>query len=140
MKTLIAAALLGLLSACSLLPTDGGPKSVRTGREFTLDEGRRAVLMDPRLAVEFDGVLEDMRCPVEANCVAPGHAVVRLSVSQPGHAPATFDLRTDQPNAFAAYHEHAIVLVGLDPARSTAGRDPDYRVRLVIGPLYTGGR
>jgi hypothetical protein len=139
MKNFLAVALLGLLSACSLLPTDGGTKSVRPGREFTLAEGRRADLLDARLVVEFVGVPEDHRCGgPDVRCFAAGHAVVRLRASQPGSEPATLDVRTDAVNPAAAYQGYAIKLVALGPGPGVP--DPDYRVRLVVSPVYTGNR
>ena len=140
MRSIFAIALAGLLSACALLPTDGGTKAVQPGREFTLDEGARADVLGPWLTVEFVGVPEDQRCPMEAMCISAGHAIVRLHVSQPGHEPATLDVRVEGPHSFAAYHDHAIEVVALDPAPSTNVPDPNYRVRLVVGPLYTAGR
>lgn len=137
MRRLIAIALTGVLSACALLPTDGGIKAVEAEDEFTLDEGQRAVVLGSRVSVEFMGVPVDERCPIEALCVSPGNAIVRVRVSQPGHEPATFDLRTDSPDAFAGYHDHAIVLRQLLPARSISDRDPDYHARLVVGTLFT---
>lgn len=137
MRRLVSAALVGLLSACALLPTDGGTKAVQEEDEFTLDEGERAVVRGSRVSVEFVGVPLDERCPVEANCVSAGNALVRVRVSQPGQEPATFDLRTDAPNGFAGYHGHAVMLRQLLPEHSVARPDPDYRARLVVGPLFT---
>lgn len=140
MRTIFVIALLSLLSACSLLPTDGTIKAIRPDREFTLAEGRRADLLDSRLAVEFVSVPEDQRCPREALCIAAGHAVVRLRASEPGYAPVTLDVRTDTANPAAPYNGWLIKVLGLDPAPSASDPDPDYRVRLMVSPVYTGNR
>lgn len=140
MRTIFVIALLALLSACSLLPTDGTVKAIRPDREFTLAEGRRADLLDSRLAVEFVGVPEDQRCPREALCIAAGHAVVRLRASEPGYAPVTLDVRTDTANPAAPYNGWLIKVLELTPAPSASDPDPDYRVRLMVSPVYTGNR
>jgi hypothetical protein len=141
MKNIFVIALLALLSACSLLPTDSTTKAVRPGSEFTLTEGRRADVLDARLVVEFVGVPEDHRCGGDdVLCISAGHAVVRLRVSQPGYEPATLDVRTDAANASAAYHDYAIKVIALEPGPDMDDPDPDYRLRLVVSPVYTGNR
>ncbi len=62
-----------LLTGCSVGLS--GPDTVALGEEFTLAVHERAVV-DDALVVEFMEVPSDSRCPVEANCVWAGNAVV----------------------------------------------------------------
>jgi hypothetical protein len=139
MKRVLAGALLALAAGCGVLPTGGGDGTtlVEANEEFTLGEGRRAVVREPRLSVQFIGVTEDTRCPIEANCVGPGSATVQLRVSREGRDPAILTLRTDAAPPRDVYDYNAIELVRLEPARSIQEPDPDYRVRLVVYPVYT---
>lgn len=131
MRRILACAAAALLSACSILPTDGGPREVVPGREFTLNEGRIALVRGPQLSVEFLGVTDDDRCPIEAVCVSAGDATVRLRLSEPGRDPQVVELRTESA-PYATYGSHGVQLYALDPPRSISEPDPDYRVRLRV--------
>jgi hypothetical protein len=138
MKRIIAGAAAALLSACTLLPTGSGTRSVRTEQEFTLREEGRAVVLGANLVVEFAGVTEDTRCAIEVYCIQAGNATVRLRAWQDGRDAETLDLRTDEPSSFGVYDQYAIELLALDPPASQNDPDPDYRVRLRVGPVATG--
>jgi hypothetical protein len=137
MKRIIVCALLALVSACAALPTGGDGTVVRIDQEFTLAEGRTALVLGPRIAVEFLDVTEDHRCPIEARCISAGNATVRVRVAQEGFDAVELDLRTDPPGSYQVYNHHAVELVGLDPAASTQVPDPDYRARLRVYPVHT---
>lgn len=139
MKRIFASALIALSAGCGVLPTGGGADVtlVETDEEFTLAEGRRAVVREPRLSVQFIGVADDTRCPIEANCVNAGSATVRLRVWREGREPAILTLRTDAAPPRDVYDHNALELVRLEPARSVNDPDPDYRVRLVAYPVFT---
>jgi hypothetical protein len=140
MKRIIVCALLALASGCAFLPTGSGDRTVAPNQEFTLDEGRIAVVAGPALAVEFVEVTEDTRCPIEALCVSAGSATVRVRVSRDGFDPAVLDLRTDDPSASTAeYGSYAVLLLGLDPAPSVSVEDPDYRATLRVYAVHTDG-
>jgi hypothetical protein len=137
MKRIIVSTLLALASACAFLPTESGGKVVDTDEDFTLAEGRTALVTGPDIAVEFVGVTEDTRCPAEADCIAAGNATVQVRVSQQGREPAILNLRTDQPVSYGVYSYHAVELLGLDPARSIRVEHPDYRAHLRVYPVFT---
>jgi hypothetical protein len=137
MKRIIVGALLVLVSACAFLPTDSGGKVVETEEEFTLAEGRTALVLEPRIAVEFVGVTEDTRCPIEADCIAAGNATVQVQVTKQGFEPAILNLRTDAPQSYGVYQYHAVELLDLDPERSTRVENPDYRAHLRVYPVFT---
>jgi hypothetical protein len=140
MKRIIVCALLALAPGCAFLPTGSGDRIVAPNQEFTLAEGRMAVVAGPALAVEFVEVTEDTRCPIEALCVAAGNATVRVRVSRDGFDPAVLDLRTDDPSASTdTYGNYAVQLLGVDPAPSVSVEDPDYRATLRVYAVHTNG-
>lgn len=137
MKRILVGALLAL-AACDALPTGGGDtRMVEIDRAFTLGADDRAILRGPGIRVQLIGVTEDTRCPIEADCVSAGHAVVQLRATQEGRAPAILTLRTDAVPARGVYSHHGFELVRLEPARSLNEPNPDYRVRLVAYPVFT---
>ncbi|HEX6912790.1 MAG TPA: hypothetical protein VF142_20450 [Longimicrobium sp.] len=138
MKRIIVCAVLALLSACAL-PTGDDGTVVRLDQAFTLSEGRTALVLGPRIAVEFIDVVEDQRCPIEALCISAGNATVRVRVAQEGWDPAVLELRTDQPGTYKVYNYHAVELLELDPPASTREPDPDYRAKLRVYPVFTTG-
>lgn len=137
MKRILVCLALLLFSACGMLPTGGGDtRLVEMERPFTLGEGNRAVARGTRVVVEFVGVPLDERCPIEAFCVSPGNAVVRVRISQPGAAAQTFDLQTMDASPRAVQGDYGVELLDLQPQASVHVEDPDYRVRLRIDPVF----
>jgi hypothetical protein len=60
-----------------------GPTEVDLGEDFTLAIGGSATIEGTRVTVTFEDVLDDSRCPVNADCLWPGEARVRLAVNTP---------------------------------------------------------
>jgi hypothetical protein len=88
-RWLAGAALLGI-TACSDSVT--GP-SLRTGHEFELHPGDVAVLVSASVAVRFDRVTGDSRCPADVYCIQGGDAIVEITVlSSAGESP--YELHT----------------------------------------------
>ena len=56
------------------------PVAVRVGQEFTISLGQQIRVADANLTIAFADVPSDSRCPVNAECVWAGNAVVVLGV------------------------------------------------------------
>ncbi len=87
MKTktaLMMIVLLLTLAACSLIPptpeTPPAEPNVPLGETFVLTPGEATQVADGLFLVGFDAVLEDSRCPANANCVWAGEVKVQVSV------------------------------------------------------------
>jgi hypothetical protein len=85
-----------LCAGCAGNPTQ--PGHVRLGEPFELRAGRSATL-DEGLAIVFDRVASDSRCPLDALCVSAGDAVVAVTISQapPGRAVASSTPTREDP-------------------------------------------
>lgn len=79
------------LAACDSADTSSYPSDSRTG-ETSIALGQTATL--DGLAVTFDEVVTDSRCPSDVECVWEGEAIVTVAVSG-----ATYDLRVVDPEA-----------------------------------------
>ncbi len=85
------------------------------------------------VAVRFNRVVEDSRCPVTANCVQPGRAVVELTLLT-RHVTDTLVLGTEAGHRAAMTEDVLVELVSVDPYPAVAHAIPasDYRVTLDV--------
>lgn len=132
-----AGLLVGCLGAVTKHPQGGGePASVRTGQEFKLRAGGRAVLEGEGLKVRFDSVAGDSRCPTGVTCVWAGNAEVLVEADS-GGGPAVLRLNTHGGENYpkeARHRQYVVVLVGLTPhpAKDARTKAADYEATLVI--------
>ena len=69
---------------CDLLwhSGDADPRSARLGEPFWIDYGETVALDGDALRVTFDGVVNDSRCPKNADCIWAGLAEIQLQLAQ----------------------------------------------------------
>jgi hypothetical protein len=120
-----------LCAGCAGNPTQ--PGQVRLGEPFELRAGRSATL-DEGLAIIFDRVTSDSRCPLDALCVSAGDAVVAVTISQGAAGPGSRELHTDARQSEASYRSYSIKLLGLQPFPQTGRqiRAEDYVATLTV--------
>lgn len=113
-------------AACS---STSGPHDYELGEEFELFLGKKATISPYRVAVTFADVLEDSRCPANANCFWAGNGKVQIQVAKDDVQLNTF-LEPHQ----ASINDFTIQLVGLEPYPEypIQFEKEDYKVRLVI--------
>jgi hypothetical protein len=128
---LIVISLAAVIAAACWSPTEpdavaGTPFNVKVGSTVTLDDGLR---------IRFDAVRADSRCPLDAQCIRAGEAIVAVSlVTSKGGNPDRRELRTDAAGSRITYADHGIELTALAPyPRSTLTIDPgDYVATFVV--------
>ena len=79
------------LAACASNPTG---TEVASGSEFLLRPGESATVEDAGLAVRFDVVASDSRCPADAVCIQLGSAEAVFTVSEAGRPGTSLTLQT----------------------------------------------
>lgn len=85
----------------------------RASETLKITEGQKKTADRGRLTIKFVGVLEDSRCPPNAQCVWAGNAKVKLAVSKGKAAPKFIELNTGvAPHAMKVYG-YEIKLTGL---------------------------
>jgi hypothetical protein len=124
----LAAALLGG-AACQ----DKGPSSPDPAGEVVLAPGESARFQG--LALTFDGVSGDSRCPIGVTCIWEGDAVVELTASAPPAAGQVLELHT--AGQFPREGTHGgfrIALVSLTPhpRENQPVRPSQYRATLRV--------
>ncbi len=72
-----------VLIALLLATACGGPTEVAIDQDFTLAFGRSVAIENTGYTVTFQDVLQDSRCPVNADCVWAGNARIRLAINRP---------------------------------------------------------
>ena len=108
----------GILAACAPVRTDI-PTAVPDS-DFELAVGAGVRIDETPLAIRFDTVSEDSRCPTDAQCVWEGNATLRLTVDSAGTA-LPVQLRTAGTPQPATAFGHRIEFRALRPAPTTAG-------------------
>ena len=76
--------LLGVLLVLASARCDSGPSAVADvalGEEFTLAPGQSASAGPEALTVQFARVVEDSRCPSDAQCIQAGQVVSEIALS-----------------------------------------------------------
>lgn len=107
---------------------------IRLGQEFELKIDQDARIEGEDLAIVFDSVLEDSRCPVGVDCVWSGNAKIRFKLSDLNQTSEKLDLNTDHGPKSSSYRNYEVRLVELKPARKSDQplRPEDYQALLVI--------
>jgi hypothetical protein len=129
-----ALALALALAAASCDGATAPTRGVRLGEEFELRPGESALLEQELLAITFDGVSDDSRCPIDVVCIWEGDAVVRVTARRLPRTEARLELHTQPDRSEAGFQGYRIRLVSLAP-RPRAGQPVparDYVARLVV--------
>jgi hypothetical protein len=100
------------LSGCGGSPT--APGDVPYGQRFDLRQGQRLTVGDDGLAMTFQTVKSDARCPLDATCIDIGNAVIALTVELSGRSESR-DIHTKPPLSTLTVDSYAITLDGLQP-------------------------
>jgi hypothetical protein len=107
---------------------------IRLGQEFELKINQEAAIEGEGLAVVFESVLEDSRCPEGVDCIWSGNAKIRIRSSKQKHAPAPIELNTNVGPKNSSYLDYEIKLVALKP-RPKADKpvqSNEYKAALII--------
>jgi hypothetical protein len=107
---------------------------IRLGQEFDLKINQEATIEGEGLAIAFESVVEDSRCPDGVDCIWSGNAKIRVRSSKGKQTPATIELNTDAGPKISSYLNYEIRLVGLKPRPkpSEAVRPDEYKAALII--------
>jgi hypothetical protein len=107
---------------------------IRLGQEFDLKINQEAMIEGEGLAVAFESVLEDSRCPDGVDCLWSGNAKIRIRSSKQKQTPATIELNTDAGPKSSSYLNYEVRLVGLKPRPKPdeAVRPHEYKAALII--------
>src|SRR5947207_1954036 len=90
--TVVALALMGCQHAKEARADD---VEFHLNEAFALAGGQDAVIVDEKLHIRFDEVLEDSRCPAQVECVWTGQARIAIVVQAAGSTPETVAFNTN---------------------------------------------
>ena len=110
MKGLIAG--LMLMLAFGVMPASAAKRSETVRVQINKEKS----FPKAKLSVRFVELVEDSRCPSDAQCVWAGNAKIKIRVTKNGH-PQDLTLDTNGPHQYATTADgYSIKLVGLTPA------------------------
>jgi len=135
MRKLTIACVLALFASGCTTPAQPGASSgvipseqVQPNRQFDLNSGQEAKVQGTPIAVRFQSVSEDSRCPSDVVCVWAGNAVVRLSITSTDASSIDALLNTTLDPKNVTYSGYTIRLIDLKPVPKSGTKivDADY--------------
>jgi hypothetical protein len=108
--------------------------NAQTEQRIVLGLDQSHPLFETGLALTFEAVVEDSRCPAGATCVWEGDAIVRIRIDGAGVKPSIYTLHLHGRGAREIVHgDVRIHLLSLAPLPTSDGppRAGDYRATLV---------
>jgi hypothetical protein len=106
----------------------------RLGQEFELKINQEAAIEGEGLAVAFESVLHDGRCPEGVDCVWAGNAKIKVKLSRQKQTPGAIELNTGVSPKSSSYLGYEIKLVVLNPRpKANKAVDPkEYKATLIV--------
>ena len=89
--------------------------NAQSAQTFKVVVGNQKKASRSQITVKFVSLIEDSRCPNDANCIHAGNARIKVQVSKPGSAPITFEANTNLGKKGDVYEGYAIYLTNLTP-------------------------
>lgn len=86
-----------------------------TAQKFSVRVGNQKKASVSQITVKFVSLIEDSRCPTDAQCIQAGNARIKVQVSKAGNAPITFEANTNLGEKGNIYEGYAIYLTSLTP-------------------------
>lgn len=111
MKKTFLVLLLTLLFGISL--------QAQTNQKFTVQINRQKTLTKNKLTIKFLSLVEDSRCPTDAQCIQAGNAKIKIQVRKTGGAWKTFELNTDDNPQTVSVAGYTIKLIDINPKPAT---------------------
>ncbi|MFZ1700777.1 MAG: hypothetical protein WBO10_03695 [Pyrinomonadaceae bacterium] len=85
----------------------------RGADKFEIKVGQQTKADQGRLTIKFVEIVEDSRCPPDAQCIWAGNAKIRLAISKGKSAPTFIELNTNLDPKSKSLSGYEIELVGL---------------------------
>jgi hypothetical protein len=140
----IAVLALAILSAACATQSSTTPytgRMVALATDFDLPVGKKVGVEGTRMVVEFDSVVEESRCPMNARCISEGNAKIVVRVKEfaanPGERirsiSTTLELNTSERFAKRqTFGKFDVVLVHLEPTPMTGQEVEKYVATLRV--------
>jgi hypothetical protein len=105
----------GLCVVASLACAASSPSGESRHRDVRLSGGSSTTVEGTSLAIAFEAVRNDSRCPVGARCIRAGDATVALRLEGGGADARTVELHTNDEPRQAGQGSYVVILVALAP-------------------------
>ena len=107
---------------------------IRLGQEFELKINQEGTIEGEGLAVAFESVLQDGRCPEGVDCIWAGNAKIKIRLGKQKQTPGAVELNTGVKPKSSSFLDYEIKLVALNP-RPKADKpvEPnEYKATLIV--------
>lgn len=97
----------------------GGIVQTQAQTSVTVGVGKQKTATTDKIKIKFLSLVEDSRCPTDANCVWAGNAKIKVLITNRRGKSETFEINTNTGAKGAVFGGWAINLVSLSPAPKT---------------------
>ena len=87
----------------------------QTAKEVRVGISREKAIVRNKLNLRFLDVVEDSRCPKDAQCIWAGNAKVKVQINKPGGTPKIFEINSGIEPQTILIEGYEIRLVALTP-------------------------
>ena len=107
---------------------------ISLSQEFTLKIGEQASIDNASLFVRFTDVVEDSRCPIDAQCIWQGNGKISLEIQKPNSEKVTRTVNTTLDPQDVVYDSYEIQFKQLrpEPIAGSEIKPEDYRATLFV--------
>jgi hypothetical protein len=109
----------------------------QTDQKVTVQINQQKTLTKSKLTIKFVSLIEDSRCPTDAQCIQAGNARIQIEVKK-GSASKTFEISTNPKSQAVSFGGYAINLIDLNPKPATNIRINRFGYKAIIAVRKTG--
>ena len=113
MKKTIPALILAIVLGCVI------QAAAQSNQRISIRINRLKPIAGSRLLVKFISLMDDSRCPTDANCVWAGNAKIKILVARRNGASRMFELNTNLKPQIISYAGYEFKLEDLTPKPAT---------------------
>lgn len=92
---------------------------LRAQQQITVGINQQKSVAKNKLIIKFDSLVEDSRCPADANCFWAGNAKIKITLGKTKSGAKTFELNTNLETRSVNFAGYEIKLTGLTPQPAT---------------------
>lgn len=91
----------------------------QTNQKITVQVNQQKTLPKSKLKIKFLSLIEDSRCPHNAQCIQAGNAKIQIEIREARGAAKTFELNTNDKPQIILFAGYTIKLIELNPKPAT---------------------
>jgi hypothetical protein len=91
----------------------------QTTQKVTVQVNQQKTLAKSKITIKFASLVEDSRCPTDAQCIQAGNAKIQVELKKAGSGIKTFELNTNGKPKSVTFAGYTIQLIDVNPKPAT---------------------